>query len=187
MDEPTYSLRVFELISGGKPDAQSSALESAIQLGLPDALRDLANDAVAQPNVAWREHLENDYALTISSGVASFSAETDLLASSIRICDSVTHPSVVDGAAKVLPFIAKDTRLAMRLAASKPDSLFGYYFIGTSAVEVMHPTIALTTTLTVRAVKIPILSTLKTQLDNLLIAAGARRALLTMQKAASGV
>ena len=71
MNASEYALRVFEAISGGKPDSQSPALRSAIELALPDTLNELAERVYASPR---RAVLEKTYTGALVSGAIDLTA-----------------------------------------------------------------------------------------------------------------
>lgn len=183
MNAAEYSLRTYQRISGGKPESEASALRSSIELDLPEALRKLAQMSIG---TGWQSLLENDYALTISGSSASFGTNTDLLPESIKSCDRITHPSVLQSAGVLLPFRILDSVDDLAFAGAVPYSPFAYAAVGASAVEFRCVGANLTGALTVRAVKIPTLATLATStaqqtLEDRLIDAGAILALMKGQ------
>jgi len=71
MNASDYSLHVFEVISGGKPDSVSPALRSSIELGLPEALSELAGRVYRSGR---RAILEKTYSGTLTSGAVDLTA-----------------------------------------------------------------------------------------------------------------
>lgn len=140
---------------------------------VPGAARKLARLSL---DADWREHLENDYALTISGRSASFTAQTDLLSDSIKVCNRITHPDVLKpDTTELLPFRILDHVDDLDFASSISQSLFAFAAVGASAVEFRYAA-SLATTLTVRAVRIPkvnastfVIDNLPTQLDDLFL------------------
>lgn len=159
----TYVDNVFYRIGKGAPEEQAGIWRTSIEASLPDALKKLAQVAVGSE---WRSLLENDYSLTISGSSASFSAQTDLLPESIKVCNHITHSSVANR------FRILDQVTDLDYAASISDSILAFAAIGANAVHFRYPAGSLTGTLTVRAVKIPTLGTLPNQLDDRLVDVG---------------
>lgn len=181
MDQATYSLRVYERISGGKPESESPVLRSAIELDLPNALRKMAQMSIASD---WRGLLEVDYALTISGLTAPFGSNTDLLAESIKVCNKITHASVA------VPFRIVDSVDDLPFAGAVSYSTYGFAAVGASGIEYRYPADTLTGALNVRAVKVPTLvslaaSTSQQVLEDHLIDAGALLALMKTQGVAA--
>lgn len=179
MLQAEYSLRVYERISGGKPESESSALRSSLELDLPNALRKMAQLAIP---TAYRNLLENDYALAISGASASFGANTDLLPESIKACNRITHTSVT------LPFRILDSVDDLPFAGAVSYSILGFAAVGALGVEFRYAAAVLTGTLNVRAIKVPTLTSLAAStaaqtLEDRLIDAGA---MLAMMKGAVG-
>jgi hypothetical protein len=83
MNVGEYVQRVFQVISGGKPDAESPVLRSAIERDLANTLQELADEIYKDP--ARRRHLQKHYSAAYASGIIDLSASpfTDLLFDSI--------------------------------------------------------------------------------------------------------
>lgn len=159
-----YVEEVYKLIGSGKSEKESGIYRNAIQLGVGDALQAYAMASIMQP---WRPMLEDDYTLAITSKLATFGANADILAESILICDHVVH-------ANVTPRFKPVTRLSdLEFAIAISGMPFGFYCPTKFGVYIDHATATLTGNLTVRAVKIPALSAVKAQTEIHLIQAGA--------------
>lgn len=90
MNAAEYALRVYQAISGGKAEADSPALRSAIELGLPDTLNEVAERVYNSPR---RAILEKTYTGSLVSGAIDLSvgAFADLWYTSIKTAYS-TYP-----------------------------------------------------------------------------------------------
>lgn len=182
MTESEFVQRVRELAR-----SRGATLDPGdIRDSLPDVLKSVARMSLTAD---WRQLLENDYALTIVGRTASFAAQTDLLPDGIKVCDHITHSSVVSpGTAIPLPFRILDKVSDLDFATAVTQTLFAFAAIGVSAVEFRYSS-TLTGTLNVRSVRIPrvnastfVIENLPTQLDGILIETGV---LTSVQKAAA--
>jgi len=92
MNASEFALRVFEAISGGRPDAGSPVLRSAIELGLNDILSELAAHVYGSPQ---RASLEKLYSPTLTSGAVDLTAGTfsDLYWGSLSTAKVAYDPS----------------------------------------------------------------------------------------------
>lgn len=170
----TYFERVFLRVSGGVSESQSGIYRTAIEATMGDALHGFCVESLTEP---WRAHLEADYGLTLSSGVASFAGQTALLAESIIACNYITHPSVTGPTGLLLPFHLKPSRESLNLAVADSSSIFGYAYVSKTAVEAAFQGAAMTGTLTVRGISVPAIASVPVVLEPRLIEVGVRLAI----------
>lgn len=169
----TYTERTWYVVSGGLPEAQAQVYRPAIEATQGDAIQQLCVASLTEP---WRDALESDFALALTSGVASFSAAPTLLPDSIVHCDKITHPSVTGPGTRLLPFRIVETPVEMALQAV-PDAVFACAYVGAYAVEALYQGAILTGTLTVRGVAIPAITAVPVPLEARLIEIGAQLAI----------
>lgn len=169
-----YVERVFQRVSSGNPQAEVKVYRWAIQATVEDALQELARSVCR----TGKHHLlENVYSLTISGSSADFSASTDLLPESIKLCNDIQHASVAQA------FEIKDSVGDLNFENAISDSILGYAAVGDTKVYFKHPPGALTGSLLVRAVKIPTLANIPEPLEGELINIGAQLAIAKVLEA----
>lgn len=169
----TYAEKVFYRVSQGNPEADAGIYRTAIVATMSDAITETC---IASLDTDWRADLEHDYTLTITAGVASFAAATDLLPQSIIPCNRITHSSITGPGTALLPLRIVDSTLEMRLQAV-PDATFGCAYVGATAVESFYRGAVLTGSLIVRAIQIPAITAWPVALEPQLIEVGAQLAI----------
>lgn len=122
-----------------------------------------------------RSLTENVYSLTLGAADAQgiqqapFTAQTDLLPESIPVCSDIQHATVaaVAGAGLAFEILGE----VSDLKAVRSRSLLAYAAVGAQAVHTRWPsgTMATSSTLLVRACKIPTLTAWPTQIEDRLI------------------